>query len=130
MTLAIILYFEPNEISTLINKQTLSLSFFHLNISSLPHHFEEFSTILTENKLDFPFLRISESRIKLNRTPMISIQLPGYNLEYIPTESSNGGTLLYIKGHKIQCRKYFQIYKLKELESTFIEISQKNNGSL
>ena len=33
---------------------------------------------------------------------MISIQLPGYNLEYIPTESSNGGTLLYIKGHKIQ----------------------------
>ena len=54
-------YFKPNEISSLINKQTSSLSFFHLNISSLPHHFEEFSTILSKNKLDFDFLGISES---------------------------------------------------------------------
>ena len=120
-------YFEPNEISLLIYKQTSSLSFFHLNISSLPHHFKKFSTILTENKLNFDFLEISESRIKLNRTPIISIQLPGYNLKYTPTESSNGGTLAYTKKTgKYKCRKDLQIYKPKELESTFIEINQKN----
>ena len=98
-------YFESNETSSLINKQTWSLSFFFIGISSLPHHFEEFSTILTENKLDFYFLGVSESRIKLNGTTIISIQLPGYNLEYTPTERSNGGTLLYIKKHKIQLWK-------------------------
>ena len=120
-------YFKPNEISLLIYKQTSSLSFFHLNISSLPHHFKKFSTILTENKLNFDFLEISESRIKLNRTPIISIQLPGYNLKYAPTESSNGGTLAYTKKvGKYKCRKDLQIYKPKELESTFIEINQKN----
>ena len=41
-------YSEPNEIFPLINKQISSLSFFHLNISSLPYHFEKFSTILTK----------------------------------------------------------------------------------
>ena len=114
--------------SSLINKQTSSLSFFHFNISSLPHYFEEFSTILTENKLDFDVLGISESRIKLNRTPIISLQLPRYNLEYTPTESSNGGTLLYIKKDiKCKCREDLQIYKPKELASNFIEINQKDN---
>ena len=49
-------YFEPNEISSLINKQTSILSFFHLNITFLLCHFKEFSTFLTENKLDFDFL--------------------------------------------------------------------------
>ena len=89
-------YFEPNEISFLIKKPH-KLTIFHLNISSLPHHFEEFSTILAENKLDFDFLGLSEPRIKLHRTPIISIQPPGYNLEYNPTESGNRSTLLYIK---------------------------------
>ena len=98
-----------------------------MNISCLPHHFKEFSTILSNNKLKFDFLGISEPRIKLNRTPIISIQLPRYNLEYTPTESINRGTLLYIKkGIKYKCRKDLQIYKLKELESTLIEVNQKN----
>ena len=50
-------YFEPSKISSLINKQTLTLSFFHLLISSLSHHLKKFSTILTKNKLDFYFFR-------------------------------------------------------------------------
>ena len=83
-----------------------------MNISSLPHHFEEFSTIFTENKLDFDFLGISESRIKLNSTPMKVVVEAHY--------------YIYKKGIKCKCRKDLQIYKPKELESTFIEINQKN----
>ena len=49
--------------------------------------------------------------------------MPGYNIEHTPTESSNGGTLLYIKqGINYKLRKDLQIYKSKELESTFIEV--------
>ena len=49
--------------------------------------------------------------------------MPGYNIEYTPTESSNGGTLLYIKqGINYKLRKDLQMYKSKELEPMFIEV--------
>ena len=39
----------------------------------------------------------------------------GHNIEHAPTESSNGGTLLYIKqGINYKLRKDLQIYKSKE----------------
>ena len=48
--------------------------------------------------------------------------MPGYNIEHAPTEFSNRGTVLYIKqGINYKLRKDLQIYKSKELESTFIE---------
>ena len=37
------------------------------------------------------------TRLKLNRNSLNPISIPGYNIEYTPAESSNGGTLLYIK---------------------------------
>ena len=56
----------------------------------------------------------------------------GYNIEHTPNESSNGVTLLYIKqGINYKLRKDLQIYKAKELESTFVEVLEsgmsKNN---
>ena len=45
-----------------------------------------------------------------------------YNIEHTPIESSNGGTLLYIKqGINYKKQKNLQIYKSKELESMFVE---------
>ena len=118
-------YYEPNEMATLFKNTNKYISFFHLNISSLPFHFEELSTLITEHNLNFDFFGISEPRLKLNQNPLTSIQLPGYNIEYTPTESSNGGTLLYIKkGVNYKLRKDLQIYKPKQLESTFIEVAQ------
>ena len=58
--------------------------------------------------------------------------MPGYNIEHTATESSNYGTLLYIKqGINYKLRKDLQVYKSKELESTFVEVLEtgmsKNN---
>ena len=89
--------YEPNEMAALFNNTSKHFSFFHLNISSLPFHFEELSTLITQHNLNFNFLGISESRLKLNQNPLTSIQLPGYNIEYTPTEWNNGETLLYVK---------------------------------
>ena len=75
--------------------------------------------------MNFDFLGILESRLKLNQSPLTSIQLPGYNIEYTPTECNNGGTLLYAKkGINYKLRKDLQIYKPKQLESTFIKVDQ------
>ena len=90
-------YYEPNEMTALFKNTNKHFSFFHLNISSLPFHFEELLTLITEHNLNFDFLRISESRLKLNQNPLTSVQLPGHNIEYIPTECSYGGTLPHVK---------------------------------
>ena len=58
-----------------------------------------------------------------------NISLNNYSLEFTPTESSAGGTLLHIPNHLSHkpCHD-LNIYKKFELESTFIEAinPQKN----
>ena len=75
--------------------------------------------------MTFYFIRITESRLTLHKNLISSIQLPGHNFEYTATECSDEGTLLYTK-KRIKCklRKDLQIYKSKQFESTFIEVSQ------
>ena len=116
-------YYELDEISDLLSSTSPIRSFFHLNISSLTFHFDELLVLTAENKLKFDFLGISETRLKLNRNSLNPISMPGCNIEHTLTDSSNGGTLLYIKqGINYKLRKDFQIYKSKELESTLIEV--------
>ena len=51
--------------------------------------------------------------------------------EYTPTESSKGGTLLYIdKSLKYKLRKDLNLNKPKEIESTFIEIIETKKKKL
>ena len=125
-------YYEPNEIFFSLSGTSPDRSFFHLNISSLIFHFDELLVLMAENKFNFDFLGISETRLKLNRNSLNPISIPSYNTEHTPTEPSNGGTLLHIKhGINYKLRKDLQIYKSKELESTFVEVLEpgmsKNN---
>ena len=51
------------------------------------------------------------------------MNLNNYSFEFTPTETSAGGTLLYIANHlSYKCHNDLNIYKKNELESTFIEI--------
>ena len=118
-------YYEPYELTPLMKNTTNNLSFFHLNISYLCFHIEELTTLISEHDLAFDIIGISECRPKLNKTPLNSVQIPGSNSEFTPTVCNNGGTVLYIKkGLNYKLRNDIQIYKSKQLESTFIEITQ------
>ena len=45
-----------------------------------------------------------------------------YSFEFTPTETSEGGTLLYTVNHQsCKCQNDLNIYKENELKSTFIE---------
>ena len=66
---------------------TNNMYFFHLNISSLCFYIEELTTLISEHKC----------QLKLDKAPLNSVQIPGYNFEFPPTEYNNGGTVLYIK---------------------------------
>ena len=79
-------YYQVEELPPLMSGLDNSLSFFHLNISSLPFHSEELYTLLTWNNLNIDILRISETSLKLNKTNLTSISFSGYNIEYRTTE--------------------------------------------
>ena len=124
-------YYQVEELPSLMSDLDNSLSFFNLNISSLPFYFEEIYTVLTSNNLKFDILCISETILKLNKTSLASISFPGYNRAYTTTELGNGGTVLYIKNDiKYKLRKDLQIYKSKELQSTFIEVIEPGKNKI
>ena len=58
-----------------------NLSLLHLNISSLPYHFEEFDEFLTSLHIKFNIIGITESWLKLNVQPLVNINLKNYNTE-------------------------------------------------
>ena len=59
------------------------------------------------------------------------MNLKNYSVEFTPTETSAGGTLLYIANHlSYNCRNDPNIYKKSELESTFTEIVNPRKSNI
>ena len=51
--------------------------------------------------MDFNIIGITEFRLHYKKKSLINTPLQGYNIEHCPTESRNGGALLYIKNNLI-----------------------------
>ena len=74
---------------------------------------------------------ISESRLQKCKQNITNISLPNYVYEHTPTESSKGGTFLYLdKNLKYKLRKDLNIYHKGIIESTFVEIINKNKTNM
>ena len=73
--------------------------------------------------LVFDSLAVKETRIKKDSSSSINLQLSNYSNEHTPTESSAGGTLLYIsKRLSYQLRNDLRLYDPEKIASIFIEI--------
>ena len=125
-------YYDIDEIQTLSklnNKGTLSL--FHINSCSLSKNMEDLQYLLNSTSINFDVIAIRETRIVKGKTPVNSLNLMNYSHELYPTESSAGGTLLYIGNHlSYKPRNDLSIYKPTELESSFIEISHRKRYNI
>ena len=99
-----------------------------MNISSLPYHFDDLK-YLVENCHNKPkVIRITECRLRANRTALSNIDLQDYTYEWAPTTASKGGTLTYIDNKlRYKTQNDLKLYKEKELQSTFLEIIEPNN---
>ena len=76
-------------------------------------------------------IRISECRVKANQQSLSNISLQNYTHEFTSTESSKGGTLLYIdQDIKYKIREDLKLCKSKEVESTFLEIIENNQKNV
>ena len=113
-------YFTLNDLTALSYDKKNDFSLFHLNINSLQYC-----------PIDFQILSISESRLGIDISTTTNIQLPGFNIEHIPTKSANGSALLYIKDTiNYKLRPDLNVEKEKEIESIFIEILQKTSKNI
>ena len=82
-------------------------------------------------KTKFDIIAISETRITRQVSLLNNLNLNNYSFEFTPTETSAGGTLLYIANHlSYKCRNDLNIYKKNELESTFIEIVNPKKSNI
>ena len=100
-----------------------SFSFFHLNVASLPLNFESLHATLSLLNHNFDIIGITETRLKKGPSSPNNLNIENYSIEETLTESSAGGTRLYIS-NKLAYKPRFdlQIYKKGHLESSFIEI--------
>ena len=116
-------YFDIDDINNLEIINNSSLSLFHLNIASLPKHIHCLEELLASMKIDFDIIAISESRINKNNVSAHNIVLQNYSFDHCPTESTAGGTALFINNNlSFSPRHDLTIYKPFQLESNFIEI--------
>ena len=97
-----------------------------MNISSLSFHIEKVSALISEHNLTFDIFGVSKTKLRLNKAPLNYVVIPGYNFEFTATECSNGDAAIYVrKGLKYKLRKDLEIYKSKQLQSTFIKVNLK-----
>ena len=116
-------YYTPDEFYQNLSFSNRELLMLHLNIASLPFHVEDLHNFLVNMSTKPSIIGISESKLKKDNPSLINISLPDYNIEQTDTESASGGTLLYIsKSLNYINRQDLNLYKSKELETTFIEV--------
>ena len=76
-------------------------------------------------------IAVSETRITKQVFILNNLNLNNYSFEFAPTETSAGGTLLYIANHLSYKRcNDLNIYKKNEPESTFIEIVNPKKSNI
>ena len=89
-------YYDISDFKKLKIKKQQGLSILHLNISSISTHIDDLRTFLNLINHKFDIICISKSRISTKHLQTTNIDLPSFNIEQTPTESSAGGTLIYI----------------------------------
>ena len=124
-------FYDIDQITTLkFPDKHKSLALFHINAWSLNKNFDDFDHLLKCINKVFDIIAVSETRSTKQTSLSTNINLKNYAIEFIPTESTAGGTLLYNASHlSYKPRLDLNIYKANQLESTFVEIinPQKSN---
>ena len=116
-------YFEKNFVDKIIESGTgkKQLSFFHLNVKSLPKHLDELEIFLESLEYEFSFIGLTETWLDENKHELYD--LPGYNcINKYRLGRRGGGVSMCVKtGIPYNCRNDLEFFYC-EMESIFIEI--------
>ena len=104
--------------------------FFHINACSLNKKFDDLQDLLSCIK-KFDIIAISETKITKQVSLSNNLNLNNYSFEFTPTETSAGGTLLYIANHlSYKCRSDLNIYKKMNWNLLLLKLSTQENQIL
>ena len=83
----------------------------------------DINKLLQSTNIHCDVIAMTETQISKNSSVTQNIELNNYSFEHTPTKTSARGTLLYVANH-LSYKTYsdLNIYKIYELESTFIKI--------
>ena len=85
-----------------------------MNINSLSYNFDDIHILLSQLSVTFGIIGTTKTRLKTHALRTTNINLQEYSIEHTPTESTCGGSLLYINNNiNYLCRNNLQIYKEK-----------------
>ena len=114
-------------------KKNDNISFLHLNIRSLPKHFDNFQELLCSLEIRFEVIAITETRLVADSPIPHNLDINGYTLISNSTEASAGGTAIYVcnsLSYRYREDLSTKMYHSKQLESTFIEILRQGKKSM
>ena len=105
-------YYSEDKFISIIaegNKRARNLSFFHINIKSLPKHYDGFEIYLNSLTFKFSFIALSETWFDEYKQGLY--ELPNYtSINEFRTNKKGGGVLLYIADylkfkhrHELEC---------------------------
>ena len=104
---------------------------YSITACSLNKNFDDLQHLLSSTKKVFDAIRASESIISMQVFLLNYLNLNNYFFEFTPSETSAGGTILYIANHlSYKCCNVLNIYKNNKLESTFIEVVNPENSNI
>ena len=116
----------PEEFSKFIDNKSPSHLYLHTDISSLSYNIDDLASFTSNCRTQPRISGISECPLKATQQSVSNISLQNYTYEFTSTESSKGGTLIYIDQNvKYKIREDLKLYKSKKIESIFFENNQK-----
>ena len=124
-------YYDAEGLRTSLDNLTNNnFSAFHLNIASLPCHFDELHTLLQSLNHTFSVVALTETKIQSTIVPE-TYCLENYIHFHTPSEAGKGGALLFVNkelSHFSRSDINSECYSSKELESTFVEFPSDVKG--
>ena len=106
-----------------IHEQKRALSMFHMNIKSLPKHFDELQQYLNMLEYDFSVIGISETWLNENNADLYDLN--GYvTIKGYRKQKRGGGVSLYIRDEISFATRNDLGFFDSEMESIFIEIDK------
>ena len=123
-------YYDIDKMHSIeIPHKNKSLSLFHINACSPNKNFDNPQHLLTYTKKIFDIIAISETRITKQVSLLNNLNLNNYSFEFTPTETSAGGTLLYIANHlSYKCRNDLNIYKKMNWNLLLLKLSTQKKS--
>ena len=123
-------YYPVDNFQKLQAKNKKNFNIFHSNVNGLESHHDVLYTFLSGIPTDFDVLNITETSEKKEGGFMSNVSMEGYDSCFTPSNSSRGGTSIYVKNAFDSIERTDLNVQHDDFESFWIEIKNKRSKNI